>query len=186
MQKNFFRNKNLKKRKNLQPDFYKKASSNICFSLRKILEKHPYRLILFYAPFQKEVDIFPLANYLLKQNKKIAFPKVVSNISIVPFLCHNLEKDLVKGFKGIREPKERSLKVKNKEIDIVVVSGLGFNKALHRLGYGGGYYDRFFSKNNHFLKIGCFFNFQYLSTWVADLYDRSLDMIITEKEIYNV
>jgi 5-formyltetrahydrofolate cyclo-ligase len=68
------------------------------------------------------------------------------------------------------------------KIDLAIIPILSFNKDLYRIGYGGGYYDKFL-KDNKCLKIGlCADN---MRDWVQDEYDISLDMIVTPDRIYS-
>ena len=63
---------------------------------------------------------------------------------------------------------------------------MAFDKKLNRLGYGGGFYDRYIqkiSKIKKVVKVGLAFSFQKLKTIPVNNYDKKLDIIITEKEI---
>ena len=63
---------------------------------------------------------------------------------------------------------------------------MAFDTELNRLGYGGGFYDRYIqkiSKIKKILKVGLAFSFQKLKTIPINKYDKKLDIIITEKEI---
>ena len=64
---------------------------------------------------------------------------------------------------------------------------MGFDNKLNRLGYGGGFYDRYLAKLKNpkkILKIGVGFSIQKVSKIPTNQYDISLDNIITEKDIY--
>ena len=76
----------------------------------------------------------------------------------------------------------------NKKIypDIILIPLVGFDSHLNRLGYGGGYYDRYLSKvqnKNKIIKIGMGFSFQEFSNLPINKHDKKLDCIITEKKI---
>jgi len=68
--------------------------------------------------------------------------------------------------------------------DCVIVPMLGFDARLHRLGYGGGYYDRLLSEQPRALKIGVCFELGRVSGLPAEAHDVPLDVIITEQQIY--
>ena len=163
-------------------------SKNLCHLLRKLLGKHPYGSILVYAPHQSEVDIMPLVRELIEV-KAVYFPKVINDKEMCAVLCTDIEKDLVEtGTFGIREPVIDSKKMSFQEamsIDVALITGLGFNSGKFRLGYGRGYYDRFLAVHSVGLKIGCFFDFQYISHWKEQNHDISMDMIVTDKRIYD-
>jgi len=71
------------------------------------------------------------------------------------------------------------------QFDVVIVPMLGFNpKTLHRIGYGGGYYDKFLAMQKKTRKIGICFEQGRLENIPAESHDLSLDQIITEAAIY--
>ena len=70
--------------------------------------------------------------------------------------------------------------------DIIFVPLVAFDKEFNRLGYGGGFYDRYIqkiSKIKKMLKIGIAFSFQKLKKIPVNKHDKKLDIILTEKEI---
>ena len=69
--------------------------------------------------------------------------------------------------------------------DLIFVPFVGYDKNLNRLGYGGGFYDRYFEKNSKFkkiIKIGLAFSFQKIKKLPVNKFDKKLDRIITEKK----
>ena len=83
---------------------------------------------------------------------------------------------------GIPEP----VKANRVHPDILFVPLVAFDKELNRLGYGGGFYDRYIqkiSKIKKVVKVGLAFSFQKLKNIPVNKHDKKLDMIITEKEI---
>jgi 5-formyltetrahydrofolate cyclo-ligase len=72
--------------------------------------------------------------------------------------------------------------------DILLVPLVAYDVSLNRLGYGGGYYDRYIEKIEKMkvkkvIKIGLAFSFQKISSIPINQYDKRLDLIVTEKEI---
>ena len=70
--------------------------------------------------------------------------------------------------------------------DILLVPLVAYDSSLNRLGYGGGYYDRYIEKIDKIkkvTKIGLAFSFQRILSIPIDQYDKRLDFIVTEKEI---
>ena len=70
--------------------------------------------------------------------------------------------------------------------DILIIPLVGYDSDLNRLGYGGGYYDRYIEKIEKFkkvIKIGFAFSYQKLKSVPTNHHDKRLDFIITEKEI---
>lgn len=101
--------------------------------------------ILFYEPFDGEVDTIEMIKFAKKLGRKIVLPKILKERrTIIPILMNYSERNLEVGPYGIKQPKEKRGKTVHLEkIDLVVVPGVAFDKGNNRLGRGGGYYDRF-------------------------------------------
>jgi 5-formyltetrahydrofolate cyclo-ligase len=68
--------------------------------------------------------------------------------------------------------------------EILLIPLVGFDRQLNRLGYGGGFYDRYISKikkNKKIIKIGLGFSFQKIDKLPINKHDKKLDYILTEK-----
>jgi 5-formyltetrahydrofolate cyclo-ligase len=76
------------------------------------------------------------------------------------------------------------LPVTELRFDVIIVPVLGFDAGLHRIGYGGGYYDRFLATQPTAKKIGVCFEIGQINHIPAEPHDIPLDMIITEKNTY--
>lgn len=70
------------------------------------------------------------------------------------------------------------------QFDAVIVPMLGFDSSLHRLGYGGGYYDKFLATQPQAKKIGVCFEVGHVASLPVEPHDISLDLILTEAKIY--
>jgi len=133
----------LKKRDNLSRIEIESGSKKIEQRLFTLPEFQKARTIMFYVSFRSEVETDNMIRNALDLKKKVVVP-VVEGEKIEAREIENPEKELAKGTFGIREPREGfSKKVDPKEIDLVVVPGVVFDKRGGRLGYGRGYYDRF-------------------------------------------
>lgn len=188
-------------RANLRADFLQKRlnfsntreyqilSFKICQKIQNYLnalfhDNLKNKIIAYYFPFRGEVDI----SQLFKINvfsSRIAFPKIVNN-DIKFYEIKTLD-DLIEGSFKIMEPDENLEEVVP---DIILTPGIVFNhRTKHRLGYGQGHYDRFFQKSTlsdkKILKIGVCFDFQ-LFDFKHWEYDFMLDIIITDKLIFNM
>lgn len=71
----------------------------------------------------------------------------------------------------------------NVQLDVIIVPMLGFDELLHRVGYGGGYYDRFLATQPQARKIGVCFELGKVLAIPAESHDVGLDMVVTEKAI---
>jgi 5-formyltetrahydrofolate cyclo-ligase len=101
-----------------------------------------------------------------------------------------LEKDLSPGFKGIPEPCCSSLpneEIEPEKLDLTIVPGIAFDKDGGRIGYGGGYYDRFLScKNIKTVKVGFSFHQLVFEKIRTEPHDILMDYIVTESTIYTI
>lgn len=72
-----------------------------------------------------------------------------------------------------------------KNYDLVIVPLVGFDRKGNRLGYGGGYYDKFLAKNNYKQTVGLAYSFQEVANLPVEPFDQKIQTIITENEIIN-
>ena len=149
----------------------------------KFLEKNKIKskLIGGYYPFNYEVDILAILKILEKKDYIISLPKVSKN-NKMNFFQWSFKDPLKINKYGIPETVSKK-KVYPKVLFIPLVA---FDNNLNRLGYGGGYYDRYISKfneSNKLIKIGIGFSFQKVKSLPINKYDKKLDFIITEKEL---
>lgn len=152
----------------------------------KVLSSEEFRqaaTVMTYVSLPTEVDTFSLNKEALKRGKRVAVPVIdtVSQSIIAAELTS--EDSLVKGPFGIFEPKEgHTKKVPLKEIDMVVVPAIAYDKHNMRLGRGKGYYDRFLSDDglSSATTIGIAFSFQIVDSIPSDPHDRPVHRVITE------
>ncbi|MBR3661093.1 MAG: 5-formyltetrahydrofolate cyclo-ligase [Bacilli bacterium] len=132
--------------------------------------------ILVYISLSNEVSTVSLIENLFKLKKNIYAPKVVDKN--IKFYKLNKDDKLLKGKYGIMEPISNE-ELKSYENSVVIVPGLMFDKSGNRLGYGGGYYDRFL-ENKNIYKIGICFK-EFLVGELKSLnHDIKMDLIITD------
>ncbi len=135
--------------------------------------------VFAFAPMNSEVDIWELLVKGLKEGKTIALPFYIKQGNIYqPRIVRDLEKDVVKGKMGIREPKEECEKLSMKEVDLILVPGVAFSPKGDRLGRGKGYYDKMLAEA-HGIKCGVCFECQYGWDVPVEPHDIKLDCIVT-------
>jgi len=139
---------------------------------------------LLYFSLRNEVNTRVLIEELLAEGKKVYLPYCIvkdKELRISP--VNNLDDDLITGAYGIKEPRLR-LNSSIKDLDIVVVPGIAFTRNGHRIGYGGGYYDRFLVKlPDKCRTIGLTYHSLLVQTLPFDPHDQQINIVVTEKEI---
>ncbi len=137
------------------------------------------KIILFYASFMGEVDTWNMMRQALRLGKKVFLPRVLKDQKKMMFcLIENLENDLFPGTYGIMEPCEGCVSLSDPaQIDLVIVPGVAFDKNNHRLGRGGGFYDRFLNElSSSIPTFGLAFDFQIVKHLP---YNRMLDVQVS-------
>ena len=160
--------KNIKNRQELDTKIYKKTIEN----------KHinDCNLILIYVSRKDEIDTLNLIEYFLNKNKQIAVPKIENNR--MNFYYIESINDLKLGTFKVLEPTTKK-KVTIFDNTVSITPGICFSYDRHRIGYGKGYYDKFYQKYPHIYKIGLCYEECYLKEIPHDEYDIKVDEIIT-------
>jgi len=134
-----------------------------------------------YYPSNYEIDDLDVLDFLEKQNHKISLPIVKKNNQMNFYEWSKKDPLKINKF-GIPEPVSSRIVYP----DILLVPLVGYDNDLNRLGYGGGFYDRYIEKIDKIkkvTKIGLAFSFQKIKSVPIDHHDKKLDFVITEKEI---
>ncbi len=144
-------------------------------------KKLKFKYIGGYYPYNYEIDDLETLNFFRKKNLNISLPKIKKN-NQMDFFEWSINDPLKINKYGIVEP------ISSKKVypDLIFVPLVAYDNNLNRLGYGGGFYDRYIDKINKLkkvIKIGVSFSFQKLKKIPVNDHDKKLDFIITEKKI---
>ena len=179
MIKSKLRDKVLKLRKSKSKKSININPNNIYSYLKK--KNYNLKIIGGYYPSNYEINDLKILNYFFKRGSSISLPKIKKKNQMEFYKWYKNDPLLINKY-GIPEP-DTTNKVYP---DILFVPLVAFDKKLNRLGYGGGFYDRYIqkiSKIKKVVKVGLAFSFQKLKTIPVNKHDKKLDIIITEKEI---
>ncbi|QUH18732.1 5-formyltetrahydrofolate cyclo-ligase [Alkaliphilus sp. B6464] len=149
-------------------DFYKNANN-----------------VMLYISFGKEVTMKPIIDDLQNREKRVFIPVTVpATKALIVSELKSYEDDLVVGHFGIMESKEEALRpVEPSILDLVIVPGVAFDKNGYRIGYGGGYYDRFLPRlPEKTTTISLAFEMQLIDKVPTSQYDLPVQYIITEEQ----
>ena len=130
-----------------------------------------------YSPIGSEAATNVILDEALRLGKRVALPKTESDG--IRFYEFSKTDELTAGRYGIKEPRASS---PINHLDLIVVPGLAFDRAGHRLGYGKGYYDRYLKTAKAFT-VGLGFSFQLVDVLPSDDHDMKLGALATEKGI---
>ncbi|KIR01874.1 5-formyltetrahydrofolate cyclo-ligase [Lachnospiraceae bacterium TWA4] len=134
-----------------------------------------------YIDFNHEVKTDVIVKRAWASGKRVAVPKVVGKDLIWYYI--EKDEDLEPGYMGIPEPKT-TLKEAHETDAFFIMPGVAFDRGHHRVGYGGGYYDRYLEKPNTHYKAAIAFEFQIFDAVPFEAHDILPDAIVSEKAIY--
>ncbi len=180
--KESIRKKILSLRSLLPQDEARKRSELIFQNLKKLHVFNNANVIHTYVSSKKnEVDTIEIIKYLFSIGKRVVVPVVDKENKT---LIHSELKDLSelkRSTFGLLEP-DVVRKVNLDEIDIVIVPAVAVDRFGNRIGFGGGYYDKFLSQVNR-PKIALVYDFQVVEKIEPEKSDIPVDFIVTENDI---
>ena len=162
----------------------KNSSKNLKINFKSLFQilkkfKNAGKIIGGYYPYNYEVDAIPILKRLEKHNYQLSLPKIKKN-SQMDFFQWSLKDPLDINRYGIPEPVSSVIKYP----DILLLPLVAYDKDLNRIGYGGGFYDRYIErlkKKKKILLIGLAYSFQKVKKIPINKHDIQLDCIITNK-----
>ncbi len=139
-------------------------------------------LILMFASFGSETDTWIVSQKLLSMGKTIAFPRSGDN-GIMTFHIVESLSQLSEGRYGICEPDASLPQPDITDAAVCVVPGLAFTSDGGRLGYGGGYYDRFLAANINVYRLAVAYDGMIVDELPLSSHDLKVDSIVTEERM---
>ena len=128
-----------------------------------------------YLPYNQEVRTIPMLERALAEGKRVAVPKVYGDE--MRFLYIDDLSRVEKGYAGIPEPIDDG-PVAEDPTALVLMPGLAFDRAGHRIGYGGGFYDKFLSAEPDHPTLALCYGFQMLDELPAEEFDIPVDCVL--------
>lgn len=137
--------------------------------------------IFIYVSVADEVDTYEIIKKSLELGKEVYVPYITDtdNAIMRPARIYSLDQLGIGEFNIPTTSNPEFIE----NPDLTILPGLGFDRDKNRLGYGGGYYDKFL-KANETIAVGFFASIVETSLIPTDEYDHKLDYIVTEKEIF--
>lgn len=142
--------------------------------------------VLTYLSVRSEVDTRPIVEMAWQDGKRVWAPKTNRQEQTMDFIEIRQWTDVIPGSWGIEEPAQTqpsfTAVVPPERTALLLVPAVAFDRRGFRIGYGGGYYDRFLDRASHrFLTIGLAFDMQLLPWVPAEAHDWPVDGVLTER-----
>lgn len=166
-------------RRNESPEKLKLLSELIT---GRLLETDIYKSrknILTYVSYNNEADTINLIEHALHDKKNVYVPKVYGDV--MHFHLIGALSELKPSKLGILEPETDDFD--DPDSGLMIMPGVAFDTNCNRIGYGGGYYDRYIFLHPGLIKAAIAYDFQIVPEVEPDAHDICPDMIITEKRI---
>lgn len=194
LEKNQIRKQYKNLRNQLTKDKIRKYSDCIMQTIRQTKEYQEANCILSYIDFGSEVITRDFITRAVTDGKNVFVPRVIG--SEMRFFQFTTFDDLIKSAYGILEPTIEQLdfedycqrqQIASSKI-CMILPGLVFDLRGNRIGYGGGYYDRFLAAHKDIHKIAVCFDFQIIKdrnkALIADPFDQPFDFVVSESKLY--
>ena len=182
-----YRQSILQKRNSLGPSEVSNLSNTILKNADLELSLSAIKTLGSYFSTNNEVDLEALTEMRLKRNLLTTFPRVEPNHSMSLIAPKDFQK-LNKNKFEIFEPSDGD-EINSIDHEIIIIPTVGVDQNGYRLGYGGGYYDRFLEsvtqKSKRPLLVGLIYDFQFIDDSFNELHDIKLDIVFSEHQRKN-
>ena len=140
--------------------------------------------VLMYAPTRYEIDVMPIAEEALRRGKKVYFPRCCKEKKTMTYHMVSSFDELTKDAYGILAPPESApaYSVSDKSTVLCLIPGLIYDRYGYRVGYGGGYYDRFLTEFEG-CKMGVIYSDFIIERVPKGHFDHKVDIMLTEKNV---
>lgn len=128
-----------------------------------------------YLPYNQEVRTVPILEQALRDGKKVAVPKVYGDT--MRFIYLDDLTQVAPSHMGIPEPIDDG-PVATDETALVLMPGLAFDRTGNRMGYGGGFYDKFLAAEPNHPTVALCYDFQLVDSIPVDSYDIPVDVVL--------
>ena len=190
MKKNTVRDTILARRDQLSLLEQTEKSKKIIASLEELPEVQQAQTLFVYVHFRSEVQTLPFIRRSIRAGKTVTVPLTLVQEKKLPAVrITDPDSELRPGYCGIPEPDPKLVQTGETDpgtIDVVIVPGSVFDRRGGRLGYGGGYYDRFLvHAAPRATRVALAYELQVVDTLELQPHDQLMDRLITEENTYS-
>ena len=175
MEKNELRRFIRDKKRSMTPTEIEKKSRRLAELFFASAAYRDAETIYGYLPYNQEVRTVPMLEQALRDGKKVAVPKCCGDT--MRFICLTDLTQVEKGYAGIPEPIADGPIARDKTA-LVLMPGLAFDPTGRRIGYGGGFYDRFLAEEPEHPTLALCYDFQMLPELQTEEFDIPVDTIL--------
>ncbi|WP_243524444.1 5-formyltetrahydrofolate cyclo-ligase [Bacillus pseudomycoides] len=176
------RKKIVGKMNSLSKEQHKTLSEQIVFSLYEQKEWRDAQTIGITLSMEHEVNTYVIIEQAWREGKKVVVPKCNRETRTMTFRQITNFDQLETVYMSLREPiPALTVEVEVNEIELLFVPGVAYTRRGERIGYGGGYYDRYLAEYER-KTLSLAFDFQIVSYIPTEPFDQNVQKIITEKE----
>ena len=193
--KSELRKRIITERSGLTDEEVREMSETICRNILQLSEYKCADIILGYYSTRKEPVLNMLFDEAIKSGKQVYLPKVISKEEM-EFFIYESEKDVAPGSFGIMEPVTEEMftfgagpqnQTSGKSV-LMIMPGVAYDEEGNRLGYGGGYYDRYLERLNmeealNVKTVMAAYSLQKVSHIPTDITDIRPERIVTEETV---
>jgi 5-formyltetrahydrofolate cyclo-ligase len=134
-----------------------------------------------FASMRCEVDTRPVVEHAWNAGKQVALPRVEGED--LALVLVDAATELVEGAFSVPEPSADALPIALNEVDFVLVPALAVDPLGHRIGYGGGYYDRLLPRLENAVSCCVAYDFQLISEAPALPTDAPVQIVVTDQRV---
>lgn len=153
----------------------------IAENLYKVPAYSEAKRVMIYLSFGWEVNTWPIVEDLQAKGKEVFVPVVQNKPKALLATAFTSRDELVPAVFGILEPQPGTPTIAPELLDLVVVPGVVFSPEGYRVGYGGGYYDRFLAQTSA-QTAGLVYS-SFIRQLDPDPWDRPVDFLVTEQGV---
>ena len=180
MDKKELRKMILKQRRALSDSEVHDRSLLICDNIYRSRVYEKAKDVCLYMPINNEVDVALMLDQVLDDGKRAWLPKVIEDE--MDFFAYDRDTPLTIGAYGITEPDTDEI-LEPDENTLIIMPGAVFSHDRDRIGYGGGYYDKYLDKHREVMTVAACYDLQIVDSIPAEMHDIKPQALVSEKRI---
>lgn len=165
--------------------YCEETNTRIQEAILKLSEYQIAETVFCFVGTREEIDTATILQDALNQGKCVAVPKCIGKGIMVAYQIQSLS-ELIEGAYGILEPDaSKSIEIAPSQIDLALIPCLSANTKGQRIGYGGGFYDRYLEQTDAMRVVLCREQLMCEEIPVEE-YDQLMEVVVSEERIIRV